>query len=401
MKKYDVTIVGAGPAGSTAADDLARSGARVALVDKATFPRDKVCGDGITGATLARLEQMGLSSWLARNDFNAPQELLLSAPNGQSVRLASPDANSCYGQIVPRLELDTAILEQATQAGAELHQGVQPRHFSRLSPFTVRITSGKSGPSGLSIESHLLITADGAHASFTRHLGLVRARPDLVAIRAYFEEVPSETLVEIHYQRAIIPGYAWIFPLKGGRANVGLGAHTAHVQRQHLNLKDMMNRFIQNNPYAKERLGQAKMVSSLQGYPLRAQMSSVTPVADNILVAGEAAGLVNPLTGEGIGTALLSGRLAARQAIAALEAGRFSATYLGAYAQALKKQIGRTHFMAAILRKLLTWPGMMNRAVQRARHDAQFRLLLSAVVVEAEPPSALLRPGAIARWLAG
>lgn len=403
MKKYEVIIVGAGPAGSTAAYFLAQAGVKVCLVDKQTFPRDKVCGDGVVSSSLARLEHMGLAGWLEQNSFNAPGELLFSAPNGEAVRILPKNGDFCYGRIIPRLKLDEAILYQALNAGAELLESVHLTGMSRLSLNTIRLSGAqKDRHSELQLESNLLITADGAHASFTRQLGLIKGPPDLVAIRAYFENVGgSQSLLEIHYDPTIMPGYAWIFPMKNGLANVGLGTYVQRSRQRDVNLKQALYQFIKNNRYANERLGQARLMGPLKGYPLRSQMRSVIPVADNILVAGEAAGLVNPLNGEGIGTAIISGELAARQAKIALEVGNFSKAQLRPYQAALHQHIGRNHRIAVMLRKVLAWPSVMNRAIRRAQHDRDFAQTIFDVTVEIKPPGAILAPIFIAKLVAG
>ncbi len=404
MTPYDVIIVGAGPAGSTAAYHLAEAGVKVALVDKQTFPRDKVCGDGAVASILVRLERMGLGDWLRQNSFNAPAELLFSAPNGQALRFIPDDPDHCYGRVIPRLQLDNAIVSQAVKVGAELCEGVNPIGLSRSGADTIHLFGRHRNGSNseLRLASRLLITADGAHASFTKSLGLVKGEPDLVALRVYFENVAgSDKLLEIHYDATLTPGYAWIFPLTNGRANVGLGTFVNRSRERNINLKQILQQFITNNPYAQARLQAAHLVGPLKGYPIRSQMSSTTPVADNILVAGEAAGLVNPLNGEGIGTAMLSGELAARHALAALCNGDFSVTQLSGYARDLKQTIGRNHFLARILRGVIGWSEVMNRVVQRAQKDRAFAQTLFEVIVEVKPPGKLLTPGFVARLIMG
>ncbi len=403
MKKYDVIIVGAGPAGSTAAYFLARTGAKVCLVDKQTFPRDKVCGDGVNSFTLAGLERMGLSQWLEQNSFNAPGEFLLSAPNGQAVRILPDDRSFCYGRVIPRLKLDKAILDQAVKAGADLLEGVKLGQMTRPVAGAIRLSGlQKAYRANLQLESKLLITADGAHASFTKYLGLVKKQPDMVAVRAYFENVGGrQSLLEIHYDPTIMPGYGWIFPMSKGQANVGLGTYVSRSRQRDVNLKQALQQFIRNNRYAKERLAHAQQIGSLKGYPLRSQINSVTPFANNILVAGEAAGLVNPINGEGIGPAIISGELAAQHAKVALEVGDFSTSQLNSYAKDLQKYIGRHHFVARILCKLLVWPGVMNRTIQRAQHDHDFAQTLFNVIMELKPPVAFLSPIFVAKFIAG
>lgn len=405
MKRYEVIIVGAGPAGSSAAYHLATAGVKVGLVDKQTFPRDKICGDGAVASLLNRLERMGLGDWLRQNGFNAPRELLFSAPSGEAFRFVPDEPDRIYGRVIPRLDLDNALVGQAIKAGADLLAGINLTGMTRPGPEAVRLTGAlrrNNGGSELQLEGNLLITADGAPASFTRTLGLVKGEPDLVAIRAYFENVAgSDRRLEIHYDASLTPGYAWLFPLLGGRANVGLGTFVNRSRRRNVNLKQTLQDFIRRNPYAGERLGQARMRGPLKGYPIRSQMNTVTPVANNILVAGEAAGLVNPLNGEGIGTAVLSGELAARHTLAALASGNFSRQQLNDYARDLWLHIGRNHFLARMLRGLIGWPGVMNRVVQRAQKDRAFAQTLFEVIVEVKPPRAILSAGFLARLIAG
>ncbi len=404
MKKFDVIIVGAGPAGSTAAYYLAQAGVKTALVDKQTFPRDKVCGDGAVANIITRLEKMGLSDWITANGYNAPQELLFSAPNGEALRFRPKDsAKFCYGRVIPRRELDAAMVNQAVKTGAELHEGVKLTGISRPAADTIRLTGALNGNAHpVELESNLLISADGVHASFTKKLGLVKDEPDLVAVRGYYENVTGgDELLEFHYDASLTPGYAWIFPMTGGRANVGLGTVVNQSRQRGINLRDKLTEFTQTNPYAAERLGCARLMGPVRGYPLRSNINSVTPIDDNVLVAGEAAGLVNPLNGEGIGTAILSGELAAGRAIEALKVGNFSRKVLAAYAVDLRQHIGRNHAIFRFLQKLIGWPWVTNRLVQRARHDYAFAQILFEVIIEMRPPTELLKPGFTGKWLMG
>ncbi len=403
MERYEVIIVGAGPAGSTAAYFLARQGVKVALVDKQIFPRDKTCGDGVTSPGLARLERLGLGGWLAENSFNAPGELLFSAPNGQAVRIRPDNPDFCYGRVIPRLQLDEALAHRAVAAGAELLEGVQLNETIRPAAGGIQLSGAvKKTNRYLRLESKLLIAADGAHASLARSLGLVKEPPDLVALRAYFEDVGGgDSLLEIHYDRNIMPGYGWIFPLTGGRANVGLGTYVSRSRQRDVDLKGALQTFIHQNPYASARLGSARLAGPLKGFPLRSRMAGVIPVADHVLLAGEAAGLVNPLNGEGIGTAMISGELAAGQAQAALIAGDFSGAALSPYARALEQQIGRLHRAAGLVRRLLSFPGILNRTIGRAQRDPKFAQTLFDVIVEAKPVTAALEPAFLLRLLAG
>jgi flavin-dependent dehydrogenase len=328
--------------------------------------------------------------------------MLLSAPNGQIVTYSPDRREFSYGRVVPRIQLDQALLGQATAAGARLIEGVKAVGLERVISGRVRLV-GKGGDGNIvRVETGLVVAADGAHALFTSTLGLARRLPDLIALRAYFEGMRgSPTLLEMHYERTILPGYGWIFPIGDGRANVGVGAYASEVRSRRLNLKEALRRFVADNPSAQARLGQARMVGPAGGYPLRTGVGGTIPYADNVLVAGEAASLVNPLTGEGIAAALESGELAARHARRALESGDCSAAALAAYGRELHRRYGRDHRAARILRRLLSIPWVMNRVVRCAQRDPDFALLIGHIIIGMTSPAAVLRPGPIVRILVG
>jgi geranylgeranyl reductase family protein len=400
--KSDVAIVGAGPAGSAAAYFLARDGVDVLLLDQSSFPRDKVCGDGVGSRALAVMERMGLGPWVRSNDFLEPETMLLAAPNGQIVTRSPDRREFSYGHVIPRVQLDRALLDRAMTAGARVVEGVKVVSLERLRAGGVRLLCQGKNKNTVRVEARLVVAADGAHASFTRNLGLIRRPPDLLAMRAYFDGVRGDpTLLEVNYERAILPGYGWIFPIGDGRANVGVGVYASQVRSRALNLKGAFRSFVSESPRARARLSQARLISPARGYPLRTGVGGTIPYADNVLIAGEAASLVSPLTGEGIATALESGELAAQHVRGALESGDFSAPALAAYGRELHRRYGRDHRAACILRRLLSIPWVVNHVIHRAQHDPDFALLIGYIIIGLTSPTAALRPGPFIKILTG
>ena len=245
MKKLhaDVAIVGAGPAGSMAAHNLASAGARVVLLERASFPRDKPCGDGVSNRGLMMLERMGLGEWTSQ--FLAPQVMRISSPGGGVLDVRSPQASgSCYGRTIPRHLLDARIARAATEAGARLVEGARVR--------AIETSQGTNSSQlsivadGLKVDAQLVILADGSHAPITRRLGLVQELPELVAIRQYFvgDAGPIDRL-EIHFQpKEIMPGYTWLFPVGNGRVNVGTGTLTRRTRRGEVSLQNVLAHFV-------------------------------------------------------------------------------------------------------------------------------------------------------------
>jgi geranylgeranyl reductase family protein len=388
LLKSDVIVVGAGPAGASAAYFLARAGIHVLLVDREVFPREKVCGDGLAARALVVLERMGLGDWL--RGFPEPEVMLFSSPNGEAVRiqLERPEG-FFYGRVIPRISLDEAVVERAVAAGARLLDGTKITSLEqRQGGLHLR---GERNGQVVHLDAQLAIAADGGQASFTRRLGLIRRPPDLVAVRAYFEgDAGPENRPEIHVERVIMPGYDWIFPMGGGRVNVGTGTLVSTVKEGSLSLAKVMRQFVASNPYARERLRLAEMVSPVQGHPLRTDLRGTRPYSQRVLVAGEAAGLVNPLSGEGIAYALESGEMAATHARRALESGDFSEATLSAFGRALHRRYGADHQAAKFLRIFFKYPWLLNRLVRRMQQDPDFALTFGLVVIGVESPGTVL-----------
>ncbi len=395
-----VIVVGAGPAGAAAGYFLAQAGVDVLLVDQATFPRDKICGDGNGIRALRALEKMGLLDWAIQRGSNPFLRCLLSAPDGSRVVTRSagprPDAYA-----IPRLELDAALLAKAVSAGARTMENTRILGLERLDASRVRL-SGETAGRAVALQAPLVIAADGGLVSFTRRLGLSPVKAEWVAVRGYFEGDSGDVnSMEIHWERAVMPGYGWVFPVGEGRANVGLGAYSRDVERLGLNLHAMLRTFMAQNPDARARLSEAHPAGPVRGYPLRADAPDATPYAANVLVAGEAAGVVSPLSGEGIGPALQCGELAAAHARQALERGDFSAAALAGYGRAFHGMFDAHHRAARLVRSLLSRPWLISRTIRRAGHDAALAQLLNQVILGVETPAALLKPGVMLKMLAG
>lgn len=390
-----MAIVGAGPAGSTAAHRLAAAGARVALLERATFPRDKACGDGVSGDGLAALARTGLGDWAAQ--FAAPEVLRLTAPDGQALDI-SPDAaeGHCYGRTIPRRLLDARLAQAAVEAGAHLLESTRVRGVEHSADGPARIAAG-----GLTVDAEIAILADGSNAGVTRRLGLVRTEPEMVAIRQYFagDAGPAGRL-EIHFERWITPGYTWVFPMNDGHANVGTGTFARRVRQGDVVLKDVLARFVTEQTAGGGRLAQAETAGPVRGHPLRTRLEDTQTHAERVLVAGDAAGLVDPLSGEGITRALESGEMAAAHALGALEAGDLSARVLSGYSRDLAARYRADQRASRVLRLALNAPRLLNRVFARLRRDEELALLIGYILIGARSPRLALRPATLLRLLA-
>ncbi|HXF19009.1 MAG TPA: geranylgeranyl reductase family protein [Streptosporangiaceae bacterium] len=344
--RFDVVVAGAGPAGSVAALVLARGGARVALVDKAEFPRDKACGDLIGPRGVGLLDELGVSV----PDAGQGADLLVVGPSGHRSRLpAFPGrAYPGHGVVVPRVVLDDALRAAAVAAGAE--------------PVRARVSAADTGPDGRlrallasdgqRLEADAFIGADGALSPVARLAGMLD--PDTAlwgfAIRAYLPaEVPLPLLVLLDAAPwRIYPGYGWLFPGENGQANVGIGVGLGTRRRQ-APLRGDLARFCAQLRSAGDLAPDAQPGSVTGGW-LRMGGTGAPPAAGNVLLAGDAAGLINPLQGEGIAPAMVSARLAAQCLLAS--PGQAAAAYTEAVAAAFGGYLpGAAALQATLLRR--------------------------------------------------
>jgi flavin-dependent dehydrogenase len=309
---YDVIVSGAGPAGSVAATVLARGGARVLLLDRARFPRDKLCGDTMNPGTVAILRRLGLTGGFETGALPV-DGMIVTGERGVRVR-ASYDGRA-GGLAITRRALDAALVGGATTAGARVEEGVLVRG-ALLSGGRVRgiIMAGRNGRD-LRVPAPLVIAADGRHSRVALPLGLARhpRHPRRWAIGAYFDTVAGVTSFgEMHVRRG---WYLGIARVPGGCTNVCLV-----VARASLRAGDpagLLRRAVDADPQLRERFAAARMLTKpvVLG-PLA--VDAATPGAPGLLLAGDAAGFIDPMTGDGLRFAVRGGELAAQVGLAAL-----------------------------------------------------------------------------------
>ena len=193
--------------------------------------------------------------------------------------------------------------------------------------------------------------------------------------------------------------YNWLFPLGDGRVNVGTAGHLQQARRGQVNLREVLTRFIADTKATEGRLAHTEPVGPMQGYPLRTGLARTRTHAERILVAGDAAGLVNPLSGEGIGMALESGELAAAYAQAALEAGELSARALASYSRELETRYGAEQRAARFLRRALNSPRLLNHVFHRLHQDRELALEIGYAIIGHKPARLVLRPTTLVRLL--
>jgi menaquinone-9 beta-reductase len=382
----DVLVVGAGPAGAAAGLAARRRGLDVLVVDKARFPRDKTCGDGLTTAALRDLEQLGLDLRTLPG-YMAVRETILVSPSGRRVSLPLPPDGD-YAAVVPRVELDAALVAKARDSGVEVRDGTAVSAVD-VGSDSLTVSLGDNG----AVRAGFVVAADG-HYSFVRRSLRPPAPPELGtwhAFRQYFRGVDDPRLYVL-FEADLLPGYAWVFPLPDGRANVGFGV----LRRPGMSGKELNARWreLLSRDSVRTVLGPAaEPEATHRAWPIPASFEYDALADGRVLYVGDAANAVDPLTGEGIAQAIETAILA----VDAIATGNDSGVGQR-YRDGVRRALGRDLRFAAALQRVLRSGRGARAAVRVAGLTPWTRRNFVRWMFEVYPRALLLTPD---RWRRG
>jgi len=373
-----VIIIGAGPAGAGASFFLSRYGIPHIVIEKETFPRDKVCGDACSGKTALVINRAN-PEWLTeilkdQATFMPSWGIRFVAPNGKPLDIPftanRTKETKAPGFTVSRLIFDDFLFRKMPSTHCTIFQNAT---VSRIGCEAGKVTVHMShdGVDHI-VTAPIIIGADGDKSTVRKKFLGENTAPKTLAIglRAYYEGVTGmhkDNFIELHFLKEMLPGYLWIFPLPNGMANVGVGILSERIREKKINLRAQMLEAIKNNPLIAPRFANAKLVDKIQGWGLPLAMQRQPMSGDNFLLTGDAACLIDPFSGEGIGNALYSGMLAAAAIKEAIEQNNYSAAFLKqAYDDVLYKRLGDEFKISATLQRLCKYPWLFNFVVNKA-----------------------------------
>ena len=385
----DVLIVGAGPAGTAAAIEATRRGLDTVVVDKARFPRDKCCGDGLTAGALRHLDDLGLkpadlSSWIEISDVE------LRAPNGRSRSFSLPAGDGTFAAVCRRRELDNALVELARCHGATVLEGHELR---AVSPSANRVVAHVDG---IAFSCRYLVAADGMWSPTRKLLGIhpKQYRGDWHAFRQYFTNVAPTASNEmaVWFEPDLLPGYAWSFPLGDGSANVGFGIQRGRGHE----IQDMKRLWPQllSREHIVAFVGpEAKPESPHRAWPIPARLGRTPLTAERVFFVGDAAAATDPLTGEGIGQALETGRAAINAIVEAGPDDPIGAT--SRYRRVLRRGMTRDHLLAKSLSSIMSQRRLVQGVMATAGATGWTRRNFARWLFEDYPRAVVVTPH---RW---
>ena len=368
-RRCDVLVVGAGPAGACCAYWLAKAGYEVVVVEKKAFPREKTCGDGLTPRSVRQLEDMGLAPELSA--YHRYQGLR-SHGFGRALEMDWPDTPGLprHGYVITRKDLDALVAAHATKAGATLWEHTEAAEplveDGRVAGALLAI-AGEGGQTG-ELKARYVVVADGANSRFGWALGNQRQRsyPQGMALRGYWaspmhDQPWIDSWLDVRDREGrSVPGYGWVFPLGDGRVNVGVGLLSSFDRWRSVNTTRLYESFI---AYAPDSwcLSPESALGAPTGGRLPMGLAVGPRVGPDYLLAGDAAGTINPFNGEGIAYGYETGRLAAEVLTEALRGS--GPDVLSTYEETLQTRYGLYYKVAAAFVHAIGRPEVMRIAI--------------------------------------
>lgn len=389
-KEYDAIVVGGGPGGATCAAFLGKKGYNVLMLEKSKFPRDKACGDAISGS-LRTQEELNLTADVEKSPHAKVTSVIFSSPKGDVLDIPFKG----IGYVCRRYIYDNLVFEKGKEY-ADVLQEFTVTDVIQEEGYVKGIKGKTYKGDEVEIRAKVVIGADGALSIIARKTGLLDTDPKhtIASIRSYYTDVKEVTgAIELHFVDDIIPGYFWIFPLEKNLANVGIGMVVEEFQKKDWKMTDKMFEIIANNPLFKKRFEGAKLQEgSIKAWTLPVGSKRRKAFGNGFMLVGDAAGLIDPFTGEGIANAMKSGQLAAKWAELAIKSNNYSDAFLSQYEDEVWELLGPRLKTSHKLQKMGRHKFLTNLVIGKASRSKQIQDTLRQMLDNTEERKKLTNP---------
>jgi menaquinone-9 beta-reductase len=402
---FDAVVVGAGPGGATSAAVMADAGLKVLLLDKARFPRDKICGDAISGKSVDVLHRLDVLDEVIASEQIVTWGITFAGPRG--ARAEIPFTSDFEREVPPgfvcaRTVFDEIIVRRAQRAGAELREETEVLGLLRDGEKVTGVRIRRRGREE-NVHAPMVIGADGAYSVVARELGIVQMDTHhyCAGLRLYLDDVSGfnhHNFIEIHFLKEATPGYFWIFPMSDGRANVGVGMLSSVIRKRGIRLRSVLDQLV-SHPAFGDRFERSTRRGPIKGWGLPLGSKPRKMYGDGWMLIGDAASLIDPFSGEGIGNAMVSGEFAARWTIAGHQAGNFSSGFTSGYERDVLKTLKPELRLSHQMQKLANWQWLLDAVIGKAQRSPQIAQTVSAMFESHEERKKLVSPSFYLRLL--
>ena len=385
-KHYDIIIVGGGPAGTSAALYAHKMGLKTIILDKNTFPRDKICGDALSGKSVKYMRELGVLDQVANLNGSTIRRITFGSPSHKQfdIHLNNPQNKGDIkeGYVIRREIYDNFLFEKAKEV-TEIIENFNVNDLLYENNKIIGI-SGKHKKEVHQIYAPLILGCDGAKSTIARKLGFHTEDQEntAIAIRCYYEGVKGLTdQIELHFVDEVLPGYFWLFPAGDNIANIGLGLSKKFAKKDERKLSQILDE-VTASPYFKDRFSNAKKLEKPKGWSLPLGRIQRPSCGDGFMLLGDAAGLIDPFTGEGIGNAMASAKFAVEVASEAKKNNDYSKDVLSKYHKLVWDELGSELRTSTKLQNLSNYRTLLNIVINKASRNKDIQDIISGMLTK-------------------
>ena len=394
--EYDIIIIGAGPAGSSAALFADKIGLNSVLLDKSYFPRDKICGDALSGKSVKYMQDLNILDDVKKLQGSTINRILFGSPSHKiiDINLAkSQDLSKISsGFVIPRKEFDNYLINKAKNV-TEVKEGFKVKDILYDNNRVIGV-EGLQEQNLIKLYAPLLLVCDGANSGISRKLNLYKydTKNTAIAIRCYYKNVKGLTdQIELHFVDEVLPGYFWLFPAGNNIANIGIGLSKKEVNRDKRKLKQILYDVTQSD-YFKDRFSDSIQLEQPKGWNLPLGRIVRPNHGNGFMLLGDAAGIVDPFTGEGIGNAMASAKFAIEIADKAKVQNDYSKRILSEYNKLLWSSLGPELNTSTKLQDLSNYRILLNLVINKASRSKEIKEIISGMLANETPKDRLSNP---------